>query len=133
MEGHCARIGDHEAGDGFFRPIKSAVAAFIARHGSQVDTTWLRSDLEEIIRRAPRDPAKHPDDYIELRVDDLDPLIAAIVNMERASEEAELAKAQAPVQDDDDLDPLELLVEQNAEQFEALVELHRRLHNKGAV
>jgi hypothetical protein len=85
-EGYCARIGDH-AGGGFHGPIKSAVAAYIARHGSQVDTAWLRADLEEVIRRAPRDPAKHPDDYVERRVDDLDPLIAAIVDMERASEE----------------------------------------------
>lgn len=132
-EGHCARIGDHAAGAGFHGPIKSAVASYIGRHGSQVDPTWLRSDLEEVIRRALRDPVKHPDAYIEVRIDDLDPLIVSIVEMERASEEAEIAKAQAPVQDDDDLDPLELLVEQNAEQFEALVELHRRLHNKGAV
>jgi hypothetical protein len=88
-EGYCQRIGDYAGGDGFFRPIKSAVAAYIARHGSQVDTSWLRSDLEVIIRRAARDAAKHPDDYIELRVDDLDPLIAAVVDMERESEEAE--------------------------------------------
>jgi hypothetical protein len=91
-EGFCQRIGDHAGGDGFFRPIKSAVAAYIARHGSQVDTSWLRSDLEVIIRRAARDAAKHPDDYIELRVDDLDPLIAAVVDMERESEEAEERK-----------------------------------------
>jgi hypothetical protein len=88
-EGHCARIGDHGAGAGFHGPIKSAVAAYIARHGSQVDTSWLRSDLEEVIRRAPRDPVKHPDWYVETRVADLDPLIAVIVDMERASEEAE--------------------------------------------
>jgi hypothetical protein len=89
-EGHCARIGDHRAGEGFFHPIKSAVAAYIARHGSQVDTGWLRTDLEEVIRRAPRDPVKHPYDYVELRVDDLDPLITAIVDLERSSEEEEL-------------------------------------------
>jgi hypothetical protein len=88
-EGYCARIGDHAAGAGFHAPIKSAVAAYIARHGSRVDTTWLRSDLEEVIRRAPRDPVKHPDGYIETRVDDLDRLIPAIVEMEAASEEAE--------------------------------------------
>jgi hypothetical protein len=120
-EGHCARIGDHGAGDGFFQPIKSAVAAYIARHGSQVDTSWLRTDLEEVIRRAPRDPAKHPDDYVELRVDDLDPLINAIVAMEAASEAAELAEAQRPPSDDDEPDGLALLVEQNLEHFEALI------------
>jgi hypothetical protein len=120
-EGHCARIGDHGAGDGFFQPIKSAVAAYIARHGSQVDTSWLRTDLEEVIRRAPRDPAKHPDDYVELRVDDLDPLINAIVAMEAASEAAELAEAQRPPSDDDEPDELSLLVEKNLEHFEALI------------
>jgi hypothetical protein len=120
-EGHCARIGDHAAGDGFYAPIKSAVAAYIARHGSRVDTTWIRADLEEVIRRAPRDQAKHPDDYVELRVDDLDPLISAIVAMEAASEAAELAEAQRPPSDDDEPDELALLVEQNLEHFEALV------------
>jgi hypothetical protein len=120
-EGHCSRIGDHAAGNGFHAPIKSAVAAYIARHGSQVDTTWLRSDLEGVIRRAPRDPAKHPDDYIELRVDDLDPLIASIVAMERASEAAEDAEAHRPPSDDDEPDELALWVEQHLEEFEALV------------
>jgi hypothetical protein len=120
-EGHCSRIGDHAAGNGFHAPIKSAVAAYIARHGSQVDTTWLRSDLEGVIRRAPRDQVKHPDDYIELRVDDLDPLISAIVGMEAASEAAEEAEAQRPPSDDDEPDELALLVEQNLEHFEALV------------
>lgn len=112
-EGYCARIGDHAGAEGFFRPIKSAVAAYIARHGSQVDTTWLREDLEEVIRRAPRDPVKHPDDYIALRIDDLDPLIAAVIDMERQSEGAELAKAQEPAIDDNEPDALELEVEQN--------------------
>jgi hypothetical protein len=122
-EGHCARIGDHAAGDGFYAPIKSAVAAYIGRHGSRVDTSWLRADLEEVIRRAPRDPVKHPDDYIELRVDDLDPLISAIVAMEAAGEAAEEAEAQRPPSDadDDEPDELALLVEQNLEHFEALV------------
>jgi hypothetical protein len=123
-EGHCARVGDHAAGNGFFQPIKSAVAAYIARHGSQVDTMWLRADLEEVIRRAPRDQVKHPDDYIEVRVDDLDPLISAIVGMEAASEAAEEAEAQRPPSDDDEPDELALLVEQNLEHFEALVEMY---------
>jgi gamma-glutamyl:cysteine ligase YbdK (ATP-grasp superfamily) len=117
-------VGDHAAGNGFFQPIKSAVAAYIARHGSQVDTMWLRADLEEVIRRAPRDQVKHPDDYIEVRVDDLDPLISAIVGMEAASEAAEEAEAQRPPSDDDEPDELALLIEQNLEHFEALVEMY---------
>jgi hypothetical protein len=83
---HRARIGDHEGGDGFFRPIKSAVASYLALHGSSVDPSWLRTDLEYAIREAPRDPAKHPDDYVERRVRDLDPLIAAILALEAAAE-----------------------------------------------
>lgn len=118
MEGFCSRIGDHEAGDGFFRPIKSAVAAYIARHGSQVDTTWLRADLEAVIRGAPRALAKHPDDYVELRVSDLDPLIAAIVDMERAAEEAEKAAAEAP-EDSDTPDELAVLVDQHWDEIVA--------------
>jgi hypothetical protein len=123
-EGHRDRIGDHAGGDGFYAPIKSAVAAYIGRHGSQVDTTWLRADLEEAIRQAPRDPAKHPDDYIELRVDDLDPLISAILAMEAASEAAELAEAQRPPSDADDDEPDEILlwIEQHPEEYRALIE-----------
>jgi hypothetical protein len=122
-EGYCARIGDHASGDGFFRPIKSAVAAYIARHGSQVDTTWLRIDLEEVIRRAPRDPAKHPDDYVEHRVDDLDPLISAIVDMERASEEEETGKAQSPPADDEP-DELAEYVDQHWDEIVAWARQH---------
>jgi hypothetical protein len=125
-EGHCARIGDHAAGNGFYAPIKSAVAAYIGRHGSRVDTTWLRADLEEVIRRAPRDPAKHADDYVELRVDDLDPLIASIVAMERASEAAEEAESQRPPSDadadDDEPDEILLWIEQHPEEYRALIE-----------
>jgi hypothetical protein len=62
--------------------------------------------LEEVIRRAPRDPVKHSDDYIELRVDDLDPLITAIVEMERASEEAERASEEADAVSLDQQSPL---------------------------
>jgi hypothetical protein len=79
-------IGDHRDGDGFFGPIKSAVASYLASHGSSGDTTWLRSDLEQAIRCAKRDSDKHPDDYIETRVRDLDTLIPRILEMQRASE-----------------------------------------------
>ena len=114
-EGHCARIGNHETGDGFFRPIKSAVAAYIGRHGSKVDTTWLRADLEEVIRQAPRDPAKHPNAYVETRVDELNQLITAIVGMERASEEAAKVAAGAPEDPDapDEPDELAVLIDQH--------------------
>ena len=85
-EFHRSRIGDHDNGGGFFAPIKSAAASWIARQGALADTGWLRDDLERAIREASRDPAKHPDDYIDLKVRDLDPLIAAILALEAASE-----------------------------------------------
>jgi hypothetical protein len=104
-EFHCGQIGDHDGGAGFFRPIKSAVAAWIAQHGATADTAWLREDLERIIRAAPRDPTKHPDDhYIEVRVADLDPLIAAIGEMEAAKEAEPVEPTYAPPPEGDTLD-----------------------------
>ena len=93
-EFHCSRIGDHETGAGFHRPVKSAVATWIAQHGAAADTAWLRADLERAIREAPCDPAKHDDDYIEnIRIPDLEPLIEAITELQ-AGKEAEAAAIQ---------------------------------------
>jgi hypothetical protein len=113
-DGYRERIGDHAEGDGFHGPVNSAVGAYINRHGSQVDTSWLRTDLEDAIRNAPRDPIKHRDDYIEFRVADLDPLIAAIVDSERKKEAEPESEA-----DNDEPDELALAVEQNLEDFKA--------------
>ena len=95
---HRARIGDHEGGDNFYRPVKSAVAAFIGEAGTGADTAWLRADLEAAIREAPRDPGKHDDSYVETRVADLDTLIAAISEMQAAKEApaAELCEPTYP-------------------------------------
>src|SRR5262249_23326414 len=91
-EFHRSRIGDHETGGGFHGPVKSAVAAWIAQHGAAADTAWLRADLERAIREAPRDPAKHDDDYIEkIRIPDLDPLIDAITELQAEKESAAAA------------------------------------------
>ncbi|MEI6560068.1 MAG: hypothetical protein WCO00_16850 [Rhodospirillaceae bacterium] len=83
-DGYRAQIGDHEGGGGFHGPIKSAVAAWMARNGAETDPSWLRADLEAAIRAADR--SKHADSYIELRVYDLDPLIASIRQMQAAKE-----------------------------------------------
>ncbi|MEI7606783.1 MAG: hypothetical protein WCJ64_05315, partial [Rhodospirillaceae bacterium] len=85
-EHHTARIGDHEGGDGFLAPIKSAVASWWAEKGAGADPTWLRTNLETVIRAAKRDTKKHPDSYIETRVADLDLLIEAIRTMQAESE-----------------------------------------------
>ncbi len=96
-EFYCGQIGDHEGGAGFFAPVKSAVATWIARQGAAGDTIWLRADLERVIRAAPRDSAIHGDDYIEFRVGDLDPLIDAILELQLAKEaEAEAAPRCEP-------------------------------------
>jgi hypothetical protein len=85
-EFYCSHVGDHDGGDGFYGPVKSAVAAWVARQGAASDTAWLRADLERVIRSAPRDPAKHDDAYVEFRVGDLDPLIGAIIELQEARE-----------------------------------------------
>ncbi|UEM08150.1 hypothetical protein JL101_036260 (plasmid) [Skermanella rosea] len=75
-------IGDH-SGMGFYEPIKKAVAAYIRRHGSAADTTWLRADLEAVIR-----DRGHTRDhqYVEDRVRDLDGLIERIRGFQAADE-----------------------------------------------
>ena len=93
-EFHRARIGDHKGGDGFYRPVKAAAASWIGRHGWTVDTAWLRQDLVCAVREAPRDPQKHPDDYIEFRVADLNTLIPAIVELQRTKEGSRQSFAQ---------------------------------------
>lgn len=82
-----AQIGDYDGGRGFYAPIKSAVGSWVAAHGAESDTATLRADLEQAIREAERAP-KHPLDYIETRIRDLDHLIPRIVEMQ-AAEEAE--------------------------------------------
>jgi hypothetical protein len=78
-----AAIGDHPDGQGFFEPIKSAIGAWVHANPTE-DTAGLRADLEKAIRAASRDKALHPDEYIELRVRDLDSAIPAIAKRERA-------------------------------------------------
>jgi hypothetical protein len=80
----CSVIGDYNDGrQGFFEPIKSAVAGWISSNPGE-DTTWLRADIERVIRAAHRDPSLHDDAYIETRVRDLDSLIADITKRENA-------------------------------------------------
>ena len=85
-DGHRGRIGDHEAGGGFHGPIKAAVAAWLARNCAAVDPAWLRADLEAAIRVADR--SKHDAAYIEVRIGDLDPLIAAIRRLQATKDAA---------------------------------------------
>lgn len=78
--GWRARIGDHEGGKGFNKPIKAAIAAWVGKHGAAHPTTWLRSDIEKAINDA--DAGRHDADYIAKKLDDIDRLIAWTVDRE---------------------------------------------------
>jgi hypothetical protein len=95
---HRARIGDHEGGGGFYGPLKGAIGAFFLENGAQGDAEWLRSDLEDAIRSAHRDPGKHDDAYVEDRVADLDPgsIGSASARPKAAEAEAEAAEPIEP-------------------------------------
>jgi hypothetical protein len=86
---HRAAVGDHEGGAGFFNPLRSAVAAWFRHNGATADTAALRDDLEQAIRSAVTDPAKHNAEYLEARIRDLDPLIERIRELQAESEAAE--------------------------------------------
>ena len=88
---HRARIGDGDGRDGFYKPLKAAIGAFIGEAGAHADTAWLHADLERAIRDAPRDPTLRDDNYIEYRVADLDTLIAWTLDRQREKEAAEAA------------------------------------------
>ncbi|HEX2152021.1 MAG TPA: hypothetical protein VHG31_08500, partial [Stellaceae bacterium] len=82
------QIGDGFLRNGFYRPLKGAIGAFIGEAGVGADTAWLRKDLEKAIREARRDPAKHDDAYVEARVADLDSWIEWTLGKEKEKAEA---------------------------------------------
>jgi hypothetical protein len=90
-EGFRARIGDHEGGDGFYRPIKSTIGAYFAANGAHADAEWLINDLTNVVRER---RGNRPGAYIEGRVRDLLDAVRAIQSMQvaREREEAERAK-----------------------------------------
>jgi hypothetical protein len=101
---HRADIGDHEGGRGFHGPIGSAIYRFFYDHGANADARWLRSDLEDAVRSAQRDPAKHDDAYVERRVADLDPWIEWTREREQEKAAAQPEPAFEPPPEDDTLD-----------------------------
>jgi hypothetical protein len=76
----CGLIGDHSGGKGFHDPTKKAIAAWVGKHGAKHPTTWLRKDIERVIRNADR--SGHSDEYIDSKVEELDGLIAWTVERE---------------------------------------------------
>jgi hypothetical protein len=75
-------IGDHQGGEGFHGPTKAAIAVWVAKHGAEHPTAWLRQDIENAIRSADR--SQHTRDYVEDKVRELDALIQWTVEQEAA-------------------------------------------------
>jgi hypothetical protein len=90
-EGWRARIGDHEGGDGFFKPIKSAIGAYFAVNRSGASAEWLIWDLAAVIRERQGDRS---DLYIEERLRDLPNAVAAIRVMQASREEEATEQAR---------------------------------------
>jgi hypothetical protein len=90
-EGWRARIGDHSGGDGFFRPIKSAIGAYFFANGAEADVDWLSKDLAAVITERQGDRS---DAYIADRLGDLPNAIAAIQAMQAAREQEEAERAK---------------------------------------
>ena len=90
-----ARLGDGEGRGGFFGPLKRAIGLYIGKAGANADTEWLRADLEQAIRAAPRDPKLRDDGYIEARVADLGSWIEWTLERQR---EKPTAAPQPPVE-----------------------------------
>jgi hypothetical protein len=103
-EGFRARIGDHEGGDGFFRPIKSAIGAYFAVNGAHTDAEWLINDLTTVIQER---RGNRLDAYIEGRVRDLLDAVGAIQSMQAAREREEAERAKQIVRfEGESFDPL---------------------------
>jgi len=117
---HRSLIGDHEGGGGFHGPIKSAVAAHFARHGSRTDDEWLAADLETAIRAAVRNPAWHTAEYLEMRIADLPGLIASVTARQVARKAKDWAVLDHPPTYPDvgvDLTEGERLIQEAVERF----------------
>lgn len=66
----CKAIGDHPGGQGFNAPIGSALAAWVGKNGAKHDPSWLRKNIEEVIRKADR--SRHTAGEIEDKIRQLD-------------------------------------------------------------
>jgi len=83
FEAIIARIGDHEGGAGYFRPINAAVGRWIRDNGHDADPKPLKAQLAGIItERGERDG--RPQEYVQKRIADLDTLVEYVQQAERA-------------------------------------------------
>ncbi|MBS7804061.1 hypothetical protein KIH24_05675 [Rhizobiales bacterium TNE-4] len=94
FDGYVAQIGDDPhvpGGKGFFKPLKSAVAAAFARQGSQLDQQALIKSLAAIVRERGALSGR-PESYIKTRLRDLQRLVTNIgrrqLKQEKAAAEA---------------------------------------------
>jgi hypothetical protein len=107
-EGWRARIGDHEGGDGFYRPIKSAIGAYFAANGAHFDAAWLVNDLASVVRER---QGNRTNAYVEERVRDLPRAVAAIQSRQAAKEREEAERANQMVRFEGDASHSLLLAE----------------------
>jgi hypothetical protein len=88
-EGWRARIGDHQGGDGFFRPINSAIGAFFFANGAKADADWLIQDLAAVIIER---QGNRSDAYVADRLRDLPNAVTGIQAMQASREQEELER-----------------------------------------
>ena len=81
-----AQLGDGFLRNGYYGPLKAAIGIFIGEAGINADIERFRKDLEQAIREAPRDPAKHDAAYVENRVADLETWIAWTLDRQKEKE-----------------------------------------------
>ncbi len=87
-----SEIGDGEARNGFYDPIKNALGRFFQKNGSSANPAPLREALVDAIKHAPRDKALHDDDYPLRRIADLDGWIAWTRDRQADTEAVEEAR-----------------------------------------
>ena len=76
FETHLARLGDAPGLEGFHKPLRDAVASYVATHGAGFDRDALKAKLREAIDRAPK---SEPRPYLNTD-EHLDEMINSAVN-----------------------------------------------------
>jgi hypothetical protein len=76
---HLSRIGDGNGQDGFYAPMRAAVAAYIHQHGPETDANRLHQEVADAARAATRDPNKHAIQDVESRIVNLPAQIAWVL------------------------------------------------------
>jgi putative DNA primase/helicase len=85
VEGYLARMGDGDGLDGFYQPIKRAIASAVRLLGPYLDQEGLKAHIRAAIENAPKRPDRAADCVRYAGDEFLDPLIFTIVGWERES------------------------------------------------